>query len=69
VGRLLGQIDAGLFAFCVEQAELDPLSDFGKDGEIRTPAVVGRAQRKGLSEPDVYARPSSPAAGAGSDKV
>jgi len=43
VGRLLGQIDAGLFAFCVEQAELDPLSDFGKDGEIRTPAVVGRA--------------------------
>jgi hypothetical protein len=69
MGRLLGQVDAGFVALGVEQTELDPLGDFRKDGEVRTPAVVGRAQRKGLSEPDVYACPSSPAASAGIDKV
>ena len=43
----LGQLDAGLRAVVVDQAQLDPLGDLGEQGEVGPGAVVGRAEGVG----------------------
>ena len=48
-GGDLGQLDPGLLARLVEQAELDPLGHLGEEREVGPGAVVGRAQGIGMS--------------------
>ena len=47
----LRQLDPGLGAGLVEEAQLNPLGDGGEHREVRARAVVGRAQRIGLPRP------------------
>ena len=41
----LGQLDAGLGALVVDEAQLDPLGDLGEEGEVDAGAVVRGAER------------------------
>ena len=59
VRRPLGQLDAGLAALVVEQAELDPLRVLREEGEVRSAPVPRRPQRKGPTRP----RAGHPASG------
>src|SRR3954452_5738470 len=50
----LRQMDASLLAVVIEKAKLDARGHLGENGKIRPRAVVGSAERVGISRPDLH---------------
>jgi hypothetical protein len=48
------KVDALLVALRIVEAKLDALGNFGEDGEVRSDAVPGGAERVGCSWPDTH---------------
>ncbi|OPZ23348.1 MAG: hypothetical protein BWZ01_03195 [Deltaproteobacteria bacterium ADurb.BinA179] len=63
VGGHLGKIQAGLFSGVVEKAELNPLSRFRENGEVRSEPVECCTQRIRFPRPDFHNVPLFGAAG------
>ena len=55
----LGQLEPGLRAVVVDEAELDLVGHLGEQREVHAGAVIGRAEGVGLAGPDFHASPSS----------
>ena len=49
------QVDPGLLAVVVEQAQLDPVGDLREQREVGAAAVVGGAERVRVARPDLHA--------------
>ena len=54
----LGQVEAGLGAVVVDEAQLDPLGHLAEQGEVDATAVVGGAEGVRRSGPDLHWLPS-----------
>ena len=54
----LGQVEAGLDAVVVDEAQLDPLGHLAEQGEVDATAVVGGAEGVCRSGPDLHWLPS-----------
>ena len=57
----LGQLEAGLGAVGVEQAQLDLVRHLGEEGEVGAGAVVRRAEGVRRAGPDALGRAHAPA--------